>query len=220
MIKAESLAFLKQLAENNNREWFQKNKAGYDAARQDALALTTDIIKGLAKIDPVIPAELEAKNCLMRVYRDIRFSKDKTPYKTNIGIAISATGKNFNGAGYYLHIEPSKSFVAAGHWMPAPEHLKAIRQEIDYNGSEFRLILADKKFMEHFGSLSTEDKLKTVPKGYNSDHPDIEFLKLKSFTASASLTNAELQKPGAAKHIVDMFASLGPLMVFLRNAIA
>ncbi|MDF3077340.1 MAG: hypothetical protein K0S09_1229 [Sphingobacteriaceae bacterium] len=220
MISDKALTFLKGVAENNNREWFQSHKADHDAAKAEVLDFTSAIIDGLAKIDATIPADLQAKNCLMRIYRDIRFSKDKTPYKTNFGIAISSTGKNFNGPGYYLHIEPEKSFVAGGHWMPDPNHLKAIRQEIDYNGEDFRNIIEEKSFVKSFGILSQDDKLKTVPKGYSSDHPDIEFLKLKSFTASSAIKDKDLLSPGAAKYIVEMFGSLSPFMVFLRNAIA
>lgn len=220
MIKPDTLAFLHSLAANNIREWFQDNKAEYEVARENVLAFTAEIIKGLAKVDPAIPADLEAKNCLMRIYRDIRFSKDKTPYKLNFGIAISETGKNFNGPGYYINIQPSKCFIAAGHWQPDPEHLKAIRQEIDYNGSEFRSIIGEPSFAKNFGALSSEDKLKTVPKGYDSSHPDIELLKLKSFEAYHQFNDKDFQKPASAIQIVDMFESLLPFMVFLRNAIA
>lgn len=220
MIKPETFAFLRNLAANNHREWFIEHKEEYELARQNALDFTGRVITELAKADKTIPPDLDPKSCVMRIYRDVRFSKDKTPYKINIGIGISGNGKNFHGAGYYLHIEPGKSFVAGGAWMPETEHLKAIRQEIDYNGSALRAILNAPDFVKIFGKLSDEDTLKTTPKGYDADHPDIDLIKLKSFVASAPISDAELSRPTASNRIVEMFGSLQPLTVFLRNAIA
>jgi uncharacterized protein (TIGR02453 family) len=219
MIRLSTFDFLTQLAANNNREWFQLHKAEHDHARENILEFTADVISGLSKIDAVVPSDLDPKSCVMRIYRDVRFSKDKTPYKNNFGIAISANGKNFNGSGYYLHINPEQSFVAGGCWMPEPVMLKAIRQEIDYNGSDFRAIVENKSFKKYFGDLDTEAKLKTVPKGYPADHPDIEYLKLKSFTVSHEMKTEELSKPDAVKKVADGFAEMYPLIIFLRNAI-
>jgi uncharacterized protein (TIGR02453 family) len=171
-------------------------------------------------VDPVIPADMNAQNCLLRIYRDIRFSKNKTPYKTNFGIGISANGKNFDGPGYYIHLQPEQSFIAGGYWMPGPDHLKAIRQEIDYNGREFHKIIEARSFKTYFGELSTEDKLKTSPKGYTTDHEDIEYLKLKSFIGIHYLKDNTLKKPEAINTVVDVVEKLYPLMIFLRNAIA
>ncbi len=219
MLRSDTFDFLEQLAVNNNREWFQAHKDQHDSARENVLGFIGDVITGLAKIDVTIPTDLNPKDCVMRIYRDVRFSKDKTPYKTNFGAGISPNGKNFNGPGYYLHISPEQSFIAGGCWMPATDHLKAIRQEIDYNSSDFQSILDDKLFKGYFGKLDNEAALKTAPKGYSPDHPNIEYLKLKSFTVSQEITKEELLKTDAAKRIVEGFTALHPFIVFLRNAI-
>jgi uncharacterized protein (TIGR02453 family) len=220
MIKAGTLQFLADLKANNNREWFGNHKDRHDEARQDVLAFVGGIIKELARVDPTIPAGLNPKDCLMRIYRDIRFSLDKTPYKSNFGAGISPFGKNFNGPGYYLHISPEECFIAGGCWMPEKEQLKLIRQEIDYNGSDFRKILENFDSEETKGKLDTDHKLKTSPKGYLADHPEIEYLKLKSFTITIPLTPTDLTKPGALEKVVGGFTSLYSFMVFLRNAIS
>ena len=218
MILPSTFDFLKQLKENNNRDWFKPNKSLYDDALVNVLEFTTQVIEGLAKVDPLIPAQLDAKDCVMRIYRDVRFSKDKSPYKINFGIAISAAGKNFNGPGYYIHLEPGKSFIAGGSWHPEVEYLKSIRQEIDYNSTEWRGIVESPDFKAAFGELHTEDKLRTSPKGYPNDHPDIEFLKLKSFTAGCSIADKDLMAKDSPKRIVQLFEKLYPFIVFLRNA--
>lgn len=220
MIEASTLDFLKKLSENNNREWFSANKADYETARQNVLQFTSKLIAGLSGFDSTIPADLNPKDCVMRIYRDIRFSKDKTPFKTNFGIAISSNGKNFKGPGYYVHIQPGKSFVAGGSWFPETEELKAIRQEIDYNGAELSLIIKDPAFIKEFGELDREGVLKTTPKGYSSDHESIEYLKLKSFTATSLITDKTLRSVSSADSIVSTLERLFPLMVFLRNAIS
>ncbi len=220
MIASSTFSFLNAVAENNNREWFQVHKGGYETAKENVLAFTGEIIRGLSKFDPTIPSDLNPKECVMRIYRDIRFSKDKSPLKTNFGIAISSNGKNFKGPGYYLHIQPGRSFVAGGCWYPEPESLKAIRQEIDYNLSDWKEITNDPGFVKAFGSPDTEAKLRTAPKGYPSDHPAIEYLKLKSFTASAQITDSDLSKDGSVAIVTELFEKLYPLMVFLRNAIS
>ena len=219
MIKSETLYFLTQLKDNNERDWFQNHKADHDSARENVLNLVEEIIIGLSKIDNTISADLNPKDCVMRIYRDVRFSKDKTPYKTNFGAGISSKGKNFNGPGYYLHIEPNQSFLAGGCWFPEAKQLKAIRQEIDYNSSEFYSIIENNAFKNYFGKLDVEAALKTAPKGYSPDNPNLEYLKLKSFTASHILTTKELSSPNMTKIILNGFEKLYPFMCFLRNAI-
>lgn len=220
MIKPATLAFLADLAENNNRDWFQDNKARHDEARNNVLEFIAEVIKDLSKIDNTISSDLDPKSCIMRIYRDVRFSLNKTPYKNNFGAGISQQGKNFNGPGYYLHIHPEESFIAGGCWMPEAGMLKAIRQEIDYNGNDFREIVNEASFKDYFGEPDQEYKLKTMPKGYSVDHPDIEYLKLKSFTATHILNPKELTKADAVKTVVSGFERLHPFMVFLRNAIS
>jgi len=220
MVDASTFIFLKRLSENNNREWFSAFKSDYEAARTNVLDFTSKLITGLSKFDSSIPDDLNPKSCVMRIYRDIRFSKDKTPFKTNFGIAISANGKNFNGPGYYIQIQPGNSFIAAGSWYPEAEQLKAIRQEIDYNGSDFRSILTNLSFKETFGDLDREAILKTTPKGYPANHEDIEYLKLKSFTATCKIPDKDFSNMQAVEIILLNFEKIYPLMIFLRNAIS
>lgn len=220
MLKSETVDFLKQLAANNDRNWFQLNKSRHDLARKDVLHFTASLISELSAIDPFIPQNLDPATCVMRIYRDVRFSKNKAPYKKNFGIGISPHGKNFQGPGYYLHIEPQCSFLAGGCWMPEPEFLRLIRQEIDYNSSEIHHIIDNLEFKKYFGSPDSEYKLKTAPKGYDSGHSDIDLLKLKSFTFSHSLTDDMLMKPDATHQIVHGFHVLYPFIAFLRNAIS
>jgi uncharacterized protein (TIGR02453 family) len=220
MIRPETFTFLSDLSANNNREWFALNKKRHDEARQNVLDFIMEVIKGLAEKDPAISADLDPKDCVMRIYRDIRFSLDKTPYKTNFGAGISPQGKNFNGPGYYLHVTPEECFVAGGCWMPEKEQLKLIRQEIDYNTSDFHQAIEMVNLLSANGQLDSDHKLKTAPKGYPSDHPDIEYLKLKSFTITLPLNPSDLMKADAVKKVVSGFSAIHPFIVFLRNAIS
>lgn len=219
MIRSATFDFLSDLAANNDREWFLANKLRHDEARKDVLEFTGEVITGLSQTDNTIPPDLDPKNCVMRIYRDVRFSLDKTPYKNNFGAGISRNGKSFNGPGYYLHIHPTDSFLAGGCWMPEGDLLRAIRQEIDYNGRELQELIEVPLFKNYFGSPDAEHTLKTVPKGYSADHPYIEYLKLKSFTFSHPLNSSELSGSNAIEEVVSGFARLYPFMTFLRNAI-
>ena len=220
MISSGTVNFLKDLAKNNNREWFQENKGRHDVARNNILEFVGEIIAGISKIDPTISSDLDPKSCVMRIYRDVRFSKNKTPYKSNFGAGISQQGKNFNGPGYYLHIHPEECFVAGGCWMPEGDMLKSIRQEIDYNGDEFREIIKNPSFIKYFDQPDQEHKLKTMPRGYSPDHPDIEYLKLKSFTFTHYINPKHLTCANSAQTVVAGFEMLYPFMTFLRNAIS
>lgn len=220
MIQQATFNFLTSVAENNNREWFKEHKQEHDTAREDVLQFAQAIIQEISAFDSTVPADLDPKTCVMRIYRDVRFSLDKLPYKTNFGIGISSLGKNFPGPGYYLHIQPGASFIAGGSWYPEAGELKAIRQEIDYNAAEWHQVIDQKDLKKSFGELETEHKLKTSPKGYPNDHPEMEYLKLKSFIFSKQLTNGELLKPGASKHVAELTAKIFPFMVFLRKAIS
>jgi len=220
MISPTTLDFLKQLIENNNREWFQLNKTTFDKARENMIEFTGEIVSLLQKIDPAIDEALDPKKCVMRIYRDIRFSKNKTPYKNNFGVSIPTMGLRNGGVEYYLHITPGASFIAGGYWMPENDHLKAIRQEIDYNGSDLIKIIDDAEFIRLFGDFRAQEKLKTVPKGYGADNENIELLKLKSFIVMHKLKDAELCKADTVDYIASVCSKLQPLAVFLRNAIA
>lgn len=155
----------------------------------------------------------------MRIYRDVRFSKNKTPYKNNFGISLPTTGVKAGGAEYYFQVQPGKSFIAGGYWMPEAAHLKAIRQEIDYNGNELKSIINDTAFVKLFGDFREQEKLKSLPKGYTEDNEHIDLLKLKSFIVWHQLKDKDLTKPGIVNKITEICTGIYPLNVFLRNAI-
>lgn len=219
MINNSTFKFLEEIAIHNNREWFRVNKSKYEDARANAIDFTGAVIQGLAASDPLITADTDPKDCVLRIYRDIRFSNDKTPYKTNIGIGISQNGKNFKGPGYYIHIQPDRCFIAGGCWMPEAGLLKAIRQEIDYNSSDYHSIIGAPAFIKYFKEPDKADMLKTAPKGYDKDHPNMKYLKLKSFTASHHVNRKILTGSGATAYTVDVLHALLPFMEFLRNAV-
>nr|WP_315423904.1 DUF2461 domain-containing protein [uncultured Pedobacter sp.] len=218
MLKKETLKFIKEVAENNNREWFAANKDVYEAAKADVLELVAKLIPDLAKVDPLLSAEADPKKSLLRIYRDVRFSKNKDPYKNNFGIWFSAKSKGGNEPGYYLHIQPGKSFIAGGYWMPEASHLKLIRQEIDYNIGDFKEIINGKDFKKNF-KLGVDNALKNAPKGYDPADPNIEFLKLKSFEATTKIDDEEFLKPNLVNKLISSFKTVQPLVAFLRNAI-
>lgn len=219
MIQRHTFDFLKDLVENNNREWFQSNKERYDAARENVIDFTAELLKLMQKVDPGIDAMLDAKKCVMRIYRDIRFRKDKTPYKNNFGVSIPTKGVRLGGAEYYLQIAPGNSFIAGGYWMPEAAHLKAIRQEIDYNAHELKNIVDDAAFVKLFGEFRKQEALKTVPREYSADNENIDLLKLKSFIAFHQFKDEELMEETAAATIAGICSKIYPLNVFLNNAI-
>lgn len=212
------LAFLAELQENNHKEWFDNNKKRYEKLRKEWVGFVSDMIIEVGKFDLDI-ANLEAKNCIFRINRDVRFSADKSPYKNNFGMSLSKGGKKAEFCGYYLHVQPNGCFLAGGAYMPMPDNLAAIRQEIDYNGEEFTGIVTDKVFKKHFKKL-TGDTLQRPPKGYEANNPVIDFIKHKSFLAEYKLTNEDLQKKDFAKKALEVFSAMQPLNEFLNRAIS
>jgi uncharacterized protein (TIGR02453 family) len=208
--------FLTALGKNNNKEWFDKNKPAYQEAKKIYTDIVAKMIKEISKFDPAIVG-LDASKTLFRINRDIRFSKDKSPYKTNFGADMSPGGKKTMIPGYYMHIEPGKSFLAAGCWMPEPDYLNAIRQEIDYNANEFKKIVKAKDFVTNFKELSQEDALKTTPKGYEKDNPNLEYLRLKHFIVVHDLTDKEVADKNFVTNCTKIFKSAHPLVTFLRR---
>jgi uncharacterized protein (TIGR02453 family) len=219
-IDPETFVFLKDIAANNNREWFLANKAAHDKAKENVIEFAGELIRELNKVDPGIDAHLDPKKCVMRIYRDIRFSLDKTPYKNNFGIGKLTSGKNVMHIGYYMHIQPGASFIAGGSWMPEADQLKAIRQEIDYNPRSLKSIVDAPEFKKLFGDFRKQEQLKTAPREYSAENENIELLKLKSFVAAHNLTNAELEKEGVIKNIAAICSKIYPLNAFLNNAVA
>ena len=195
------------------------NKARYETAKDNVVAFTAEVIKALKAIDTALSTDIDPKKCVNRIYRDIRFSKDKTPYKNNFGIGKLLADTKADGIGFYIHIQPGNAFAGGGYWMPEATHLKAIRQEIDYNADDLKKIIDAPAFKEVFGEFRDQEQLKSLPRDYSADNENISLLKLKSFTALHALTDAELQKKDSAMHVAGILANIYPLTVFLNNAI-
>lgn len=211
------LSFLADLAQNNTRDWMQEHKKVYQQAKKDFEVLITDIIEEVAAFDPNIEG-LTAKDCVFRLNRDIRFSKDKSPYKLNFGASITKGGRKSHWAGYYLQIQPGgESFMAGGSYMPASENLAKIRQEIDYNADDFRKLLAADDFKKYFDEL-TGESVKTSPKGYSKDNPNIDLLRRKSFIMWHKITDKQVTSKNYKKLIVQVFQAMKPLNDFLNTA--
>jgi uncharacterized protein (TIGR02453 family) len=213
------LSFLKSLSKNNNREWFEKNKSKYIEAKTGFEDFLEAVHKEFVKFDESL-AGLNPRKQAFRIYRDVRFSKDKRPYKVNMGAGFSPKGKMEQEAGYYIHIEPGKSFVAGGMYMPNAENLSKIRQEIDYNADQFLKILKSAAFKKFFSGLDDFDRLKTAPKGYAKDHPHLELLKNKSFIVSHAFTDAEVKDKKFVKNVAAVARSIKKLNDFLNEAIS
>jgi uncharacterized protein (TIGR02453 family) len=214
-----TFTFLRDLAANNNRDWFMAHKAEHDKARENVTEFAAELIRQLSKIDPSLDIATDPKKSVMRIYRDIRFSPDKTPYKNNFGIYRTSSGNSLH-VGYYMHIQPDGSFIAGGSWMPESDNLKKIRQEIDYNADSLKTIVDESGFKKLFGEFRNQEKLKTVPRDYSPDNENIELLKLKSFVAEHPFTNDELTKEGIIDTIVAMCSKIYPLNEFLKNAVS
>jgi uncharacterized protein (TIGR02453 family) len=178
--------FLTQLKKNNNKPWFDANREQYEQVKAEQVTWLNDVIPLVQTIDSGIQ-HLEPKDCMFRINRDIRFSKDKTPYKENVGLVIAPGGKKSLQACYYFHMEPKQSMIAGGIWMPDAPRLAKIRQEIDYNGAAFKKVFASKAVHTLFPDFDSDLKLVNPPKGYDANNPYIEWLKLKSFTVSKPL---------------------------------
>ena len=212
------LSFLEQLSENNNRDWFEANRPQYEEARRTFEGFVKELLGQLVGLEPSF-AHLEPRNCVFRIYRDVRFSKDKRPYKNHFGAYFAPGGKKSLKAGYYLHLEPGgKSMLAGGMYAPPAEELKKLRQEVDYNGGTLRQLMAAPEFSKYYGGLSG-DKVKTAPKGYAADHPDIELLKHKDFTAVHYVDDKRVANGKMLPYAVTVFRALKPFNDFLNAAV-
>ncbi|WP_433764626.1 DUF2461 domain-containing protein [Flavobacterium ginsenosidimutans] len=220
MLTKESLQFLDDLRKNNNREWFQENKKRYEVFKKDYHQLVNDFLDAMKPLDSSLEL-LEVKNCTFRINRDIRFSKDKSPYKAHLGIWMSGGTKGLNRAGYYVHIEKGASFIAGGFYSPEAEDLKKVRKEIAFFYDDLQEILNDKNFKKEFGSLDINENnsLKSMPRGYEKDHPAIEFLKLKSFTATQVYNVSEVMEKDFVKKMSQKLIALKPLNEFINRAL-
>lgn len=221
MLQSSTLQFLKSLSKNNNKPWFDAHRNEFLEAKKDFENFVATIIKKTAQFDNDIK-DLQIKDCVFRINRDIRFSKNKTPYKTNMGASINRAGKKSIYAGYYFHIEPGgKSFAGGGLWMPMTTELKKIRQEIDYNLDEFKSIVDNKNFISEYKELeNTPDvKLNNLPRGYDKENPAGEYLKFKSLIATKYLSDEDLTSNKLAEKTIKSFKTLMPLVKFINKAL-
>ncbi len=218
MLQASTLQFLADLKENNHKDWFQENRKAYETAKTDFLNFMDGVLSELSKADPTLKG-IAAKETIFRINKDIRFSKDKSPYKTNFGSGISKEGKKLPLAGYYVHLEPGKSFLAGGVYMPEPDKLKIIREEIAYDSSELDAIFQNKAFNRYFKDFDVFDKLANAPKGFDKDHPKLEWLKQKSFIVSASITDKDLTSPKALELAANQLKAIVPLVNYINKVL-
>ena len=219
MLQKSTIQFLQNLQKNNHKTWMDANKKAYENAKADWEQMVGDVIKGLSKTEPALQ-DLLPKNCTFRMNRDVRFSKNKEPYKCNFGASIKIGGKKSPYAGYYFHVEPGASFVGGGFYMPEAPVLSKIRQEIDYDLATFKKIINNKKFTTVYtNGISTNVSLVNIPKGYAPDNAASAYLKLKSFIAVASIKNEELHDKAIGKKVIDSMAALKPFLDFLNRAV-
>lgn len=214
-ISTKTFDFLKKLTKNNNREWFNENKNLYTESQGNMIAFLEGLINEMGEFDQEL-AKIDAKKALFRIYRDTRFSKDKTPYKTNFGASLGM-GKGSQKGGYYLHTEPGKSFLAGGIYMPESSTLKKVRKEISLYGDDFIKILNNKDFKKFFPELDQADKLKKVPQGFEKEDPMGEFLKLKSFIVVYNLKDEEILDKNAVQNMTEIFKLMKPFNDFLNT---
>lgn len=198
-----SLSYLKNLKLNNNRDWFAEHKPTFIEAQNNAKELYAEIRNNLEKHD-----EIE-KFKLFRIYRDVRFSKDKTPYKAHFAGSFSRLGKQLRG-GYYLRIRPGESFLAGGFWEPNKEDLLRIRKEIEVDASEIREILEDKNYQHYFGNTFDGEELKTAPRGFDKEHPDVDLLRKKGFIAVRNFTDEEVLSYNFISEVDNSYKALRP----------
>ncbi|MPT30329.1 MAG: DUF2461 domain-containing protein [Chryseobacterium sp.] len=218
VINPETLNFLSTLEINNNRDWFNENKNLYLQAKENVENVINEIISGVSEFDKSVE-RLEARNCIFRIYKDTRFSKDKTPYKTNIGASLVEKGpKTLNNAGYYVHLEPGKSFLAGGVYMTEPKNLKAIREKISSEGEDFLKILNKKSFRDNLELQG--DRLVKVPQGFDKENPMGDYLKFKQFTVFHPLSDEDVLDENFAKNVVKLFKEIYPFNQFLNDAIS
>jgi uncharacterized protein (TIGR02453 family) len=213
----KSLSFIRELKENNHREWFQANRGLYEEARSEFIAFIENVVSGIGLFDPEL-GPVDPRKALFRINRDIRFSKDKSPYKTNFGAFIIKGGKKSGNAGYYFHLEPGGSFVGGGVYYPEADILKKVRNEIYGNPEEFRSIITNKNFRDYFGELY-DHRLKTVPKGYPKDFKDMDLLQYKSYIVSRSLDEPLMMGDGLLEETLKAYRLMHPMIRFINHGL-
>ncbi len=221
MLNPETLEFFRELRENNHKEWFDQNRKRYENVKKDYHRLVGELLHKMQKFDPSL-GHLQIKDCTFRINRDIRFSKDKTPYKTHLSIIMSPHGKKMEYASYYVHLdEAAGSFAGGGIYMPGSEALKKIRAEISAFPEDLEEILASEDFSQTYNGLDKDEKFRLTrpPKGFQADHPAIELLKYKSFTASRTLPEKWLSDPRGIDEVVEILKKVKPLNDFINRGL-
>lgn len=218
MITQPTLQFLKQLKLNNNKEWMDAHRKEYEAAKQNFEVFVTAVLEGLGGFEPLFK-DMAAKQCIFRINRDIRFSEDKSPYKTNFGAHFTIGGKKSPHAGYYFHLEPGSSFIGGGAWLPPADMLKGIRQEIDYDLPAFEKIINQKEFKKLYPKIDGE-QLKKAPQGYDPENPAIEYLRYKSFTVGHKVADKDILDKKFVQQTVQALKTMKPFIDFLNRAVA
>ena len=213
------LDFLTQLKLNNNREWFQENKKGYEAAKKEMESFVTEMITTISAIDPSLQTPA-MKDCMFRIYRDVRFGADKSPYKTNMGAFIAKGGRKSSYPGYYFHFEPGECMLAGGVYQPQPDTLKLLRNEVYFHSAELKEIMGKPLFKKHFDQLGEFDKMKKAPKDFPADFPDIDLLKYRSYIVSEMIPDKTVISDNYQKQVLEMVHELQPFMAFLNRAIS
>ncbi len=211
-IETTTLKFLKDLDKNNNREWFQSHKDLYEQTLENVKSAAEEVKKLLSKKDQIEEAKV------FRIYRDVRFSKDKVPYKNNMGVHFTRATHQLRG-GYYLHLEPGKSFAGGGFWAPSPEDLKRIRDEFAFDDKPIRKITSAKNFIKYFGALQG-DELKTAPSGYDRNHPAIDLIRKKQFTVMRKFTDKEVLDKAFLKEVTLTFEAMRPFFDYMSEVLS
>lgn len=219
MMLETATEYLTRLKKNNNREWFQENKKEFESAKTEFVGFIESLIARITEFDSEIFG-IDAKKCLFRIYRDIRFSRDKTPYKTNFGAYISPGGKKSDVAGYYIHLEPARSFLAGGLYKPSTESLLKVRTSIVNETEDFLEIVENERFKTYFPNLTDTDKLKTAPRGFPKDHEAIEYLRLKNLIAVHPLEDLQVASDDLPEKSAEVFEAMQDFLIFIRNACA
>jgi uncharacterized protein (TIGR02453 family) len=213
----EILSFLYDLQENNNRQWFQEHKGEYEKAKEQFHKLINRLLIELSKNNAGFSG-LEAGDCAFRIYRDVRFSKNKEPFKTHFGAYMAPSGRNSDKAGFYIHIQPGESLAGGGLYCPQPDFLNAVRTEIYNNAKEFKGIIHAQSYTSAFGELSG-DQLKTAPKGFPKDFEDIALLRYKEYLSTKKFSDNEVLESSFEKKVLALFEVQKPLNEYINKAI-
>ncbi len=212
-IKQSTIDFLGKIKKNNNREWFAENKSLYQKENQLFISFADNLLSEMNKFDNIETPS--GKKSVFRIYRDVRFSKDKTPYKTHFSGSFKRATKQLRG-GYYFHIEPGNSFIGGGFWGPNSKDLLRIRREISIDAGELKTIITSEKFISFFGTLEGE-KVKTAPRGFDKNHHDINLLRLKQFVISKKFSDKEILNSNFSDEIIKTFEAMRPFFDYMSS---